>query len=129
MKSPLRARAVRIDALQSIALTTRDQSSADGHSCGSAPTDAMCVVYLLCSVRRPVIRGSREPEVAMNGPREPNVRYQPPHMLDQTRNVRREASAPNPRRAILTLGTKATADSARPSGWLEFARGEATRTP
>jgi hypothetical protein len=91
MKSPLRARAVRIDALQSIALTTRDQSSADGHSCGSAPTDAMCVVYLLCSVRRPVIRGSREPEVAMNGPREPNVRYRPPpnySIRPETRGVK-----------------------------------------
>jgi len=50
-------------------------------------------------------------------------------MLDQTRNVRREASAPNLRRAILTLGAKATLDSDRPSGWQEFARGQATRTP
>jgi hypothetical protein len=30
------------------------RSNAHGHSCGSAPTDAMDVVYLLCSVRRPV---------------------------------------------------------------------------
>ena len=65
----------------------------------------------------------------MNGPREPNVRYRPLHMLDQTRNVRREASAPNLRRAILTLGAKATLDSDRPSGWQEFARGQATRIP
>jgi hypothetical protein len=65
----------------------------------------------------------------MNGPREPNVRYRPLHMLDQTRNVRREASAPNLRRAILTLGTKATPDGDRPSGWQEFARGQATRIP
>jgi hypothetical protein len=65
----------------------------------------------------------------MNGPREPNVRYRPPHMLDQTRNVRREASAPDLPRAVLTLGTKVTPDSARPSGWQEFGLGQATRTP
>jgi hypothetical protein len=67
----------------------------------------------------------------MNGPREPNVRYRPPppQLLNQTRNARREASEPNPRRAILTLGTNAAPDSARPRGSQEFARRQATRTP
>jgi len=65
----------------------------------------------------------------MNGPREPNVRYRSPQLLAQTRNARREASAPNPRRAILTLGTEATPDSARPSGCQDFAPRQATRTP
>jgi hypothetical protein len=65
----------------------------------------------------------------MNGPREPNVRNRPPQLLDQTRNVQREASAQNLRRAILTLGAKAGPDGARSSGWQEFTRGQATRTP
>ena len=65
----------------------------------------------------------------MNGPREPNVRYRPPHMLDQIRNSQREAGAPNPRRAILTLGTGATSGVALSSRRQESLGGPATRTP
>jgi len=54
----------------------------------------------------PRVCGTRDSEVSMNAPREPNVRIRTAQPFDQVRSLGRQNSGPHLHRAILTLSSK-----------------------
>lgn len=83
--------------------------------CGSAPTSPWHPASIARSLQAPrKFAGRGISEVAMNTPREPNVRIRSPQALDQPRSWVHQHSAPNIHRPTLTLDPKTPRFADRP---------------